>query len=370
MDNNYLGSTNEVSETAKGQFAAQEVMASTDVDPTTKDDECASVFQAEKNTKKAQKKKDKEGNKSKLNALQKAKENQNIQEQDQRNRRITKNTENLLKSIDQFVSKDLSGTIQERSQKLFEGSEKAYQSCFEELDLAANQKTLTADKINKTIAQFDDIAEQHNSLQIVIDVWERKLTNLKSLEQNLPSEKEVGAQARQQDQEAVQQQIQELEDNLDTLRQIQTDIMARNGARIEDSYKLAPLLREATAHYTHDVTLPPKTFNALILDKILPLKGEPVKTFDCLTQGFIEGINPASGSAIDHFKDNLNIVKNCLTQELQCCPDKAIASAVMNAIRSVEKFSTVQEQNVQLIIKLSSIVSLEPTVSEPKALTS
>ena len=167
MDSGYLDSTKEVSETAKGQFAAQEVVASTDVDPTTKDDECASVFQAEKNTKKTQKKKDKEGNKTKLNALQKAKENQNIQEQDQRNRRITKNTERLLHSISQFVSKDLSGTIQERSQKLFDGSEKAYQDCFEELDLAVRQKTCTPDKIAKTIERFEDIAEQHNALQIL-----------------------------------------------------------------------------------------------------------------------------------------------------------------------------------------------------------
>ena len=69
MDNGYFSSANEVSESAKGQLGAQEVVASTDVDPTTKDDECASVFQAEKNTKKAQKKKDKEGSKARLPPL-------------------------------------------------------------------------------------------------------------------------------------------------------------------------------------------------------------------------------------------------------------------------------------------------------------
>ena len=233
--------------------------------------------------------------------------------------------------------------------------------------MAVRQKTCTPDKIAKTIERFEDIAEQHNALQIIIDVWERKLTNLKSLAQSLPSEKEVGAQARQQDQEEVQQQIQELERNLDTIRQAQSDLMMQQGARIEDSYKLAPLLREATAHYTHDITLPPKDFVALILDKILPLKGDPAKTFDCLTQGLIDGLDPSSGSAIDHFNHNLDIVKNCLTQELQCCSDKAISAAILNAVRSVEKFGTVQKLNAELIDKLSSVVSFanfNPTASE------
>lgn len=363
MDSGYLGSANEISETAKGQLGSQEVLASTDVDPTTKDDECASVFQAEKNTKKAQKKKDKEGTRAKLSELQKAKESQNINEQDQRNRRITKNTAMRLASIGQLVSRDLSETIQERSQKLFDGSEEAYQKCFEALEQATLEKSCTPDKIAKTIAQFEDIAEQHNALQIIIDVWERKLTNLKSLAQSLPTEKELDAQARQQDQEALQQQIAELEHNLDTLQQVQTDLMARNGARIEDSYTLAPLLREATAHYTHDITLPPKSFNALILDKILPLRGDPAKTFDCLTQGLIEGLATSSGPAIDHFSHNLDVIKTCLTQELQCCPDKAISTAILNTIRGVEKFGTVQELNTGLVTKLSTVVSMKALTS-------
>ncbi|MGX8716658.1 MAG: hypothetical protein ACSW8C_01555 [bacterium] len=359
MDGGYIGSASEISETAKGQLGAQEVIASTDVDPTTKDDECASVFQAEKNTKKAQKKKDKEKSKTKLNELQKIKENQNINEQDQRNRRITKNTAMQLASISQLVSRDLSETIQERSQKLFDGSEKTYQKCFEELEQATLEKTCTPDKIAKTIGQLEDIAEQHNALQIIIDVWERKLTNLKGLAQSLPTEKELDAEARQQDQEALQQQIAELENNLDTVKQVQTDLMARNGARIEDSYTLAPLLREATAHYTHDITLPPKSFNELILDKILPLRGDPAKTFDCLTQSLIEGLNPSSGSAIEHFTHNVDVVKTCLTQELQCCPDKAVATAILNTLRGVQKLGTVQDLNVSLVTKLSTVVPLE-----------
>ena len=356
MDSGILGSANEASQATKGQFGAQNVAANTDVDPTTKDDECASVFQAEKNTKKAQKKKDKEGSKAKLNALQKAKENQNIQEQDQRNRRITKNTERLLHSISQFVSKDLSATIQERSQKLFDGTEKAYQDCFDEIEQAAQRGSCSNDKISQTLKRFEDIAEQHNALQIIVDVWERKLTNLKGLAQKLSSEKDVDPQASRQDQEEVQKQIRELENNLNSVQQVQTDLMAQNGARIEDSYKLAPLLREVTAHYTHDITLPPKTFNALILDMVLPLKGDPAKTFDCLTRNLIDGIDPSVGSAIDHFNKNLDVVKKCLSQELQCCPNPNISSAIMNTIRSVEKLDTVQGLNVQLLTKLNQVI--------------
>ena len=351
MDSNYLGTTNEVSGTTKGQFAAQEVAVSQEVDPSTKDDECASVFQAEKNTKKAQNKKDKEGNKTKLNAIQKAKENQNIQEQDQRNRRITKNTENLLKSIGQFVSKNLSGTIQERSQKLFAGSEKAYQECFEALKQAR-----TPNEISKAFGRFNDVAEQHNALQIYVQVRERELTELKKLLQNLPSGKDVDTQAKQQDEAALKEQIQELEKALDTIKKAQTDLMAQHGARIEDSYKLAPLLRETTAHYTHDITLPPKALCALILDQILPLKGDNAKTFDCLLQGLNLNLSNGADTDIAHFKQNLKIIESCLTQELQSCPNIAISAAILNMLRNLQKIDTIQLLNAGLISLLAEIL--------------
>ena len=363
--NIYPSDLEKANQKEEGQFKALNINATQDVDPSTKDDECASVFKAEKDANKAQKTKSKEDNKNRLNALQKIKENQNINEQDQRSHRISKATEKMLESISKFVSKNLSETIQERSQKLFDGSEEAYQKCFEELEQATLEKACTPDKIAKTIGQFEDIAEQHNALQIVIDVWERKLTNLKGLAKSLSSEKEVDAQSRQQDQEALQQQIAELEHNLDTIKQVQTDLMARNGARIEDSYTLAPLLREATAHYTHDITLPPKSFNALILDVILPLRGDPAKTFDCLTQSLIEGLAPSSGSAIDHFTHNMDVVKTCLTQELQCCPDKAVATAILNTLRGIQKLGTVQDLNVGLVTKLFTIVFLTSLETKP-----
>ena len=359
MGSGYMDSAKEVSETTKGQFGAQEVTVSQDVDPTTKDDECASVFQAEKNTKKAQKKKDKEG-KTKLNALQKTKENQNINEQDQRGRRISKATEKRLASLGQFTSKDLSGTIQERSQKLFDGNEKNYQECFEELDLAVRQKTLTPNKISQATQRFDDVAEQHNALQITIEVWERKLSNLKNLKQGVSSEKDIDAQTKQQDQEEIQQQIQELENALDGIKKSQGDLMNLKEARdhIIWSYETAPLLRKITASIVNDITLNPKSYNALLLDKLLPLKGDPAKTFDCLTQGLIDGVDLPVSTSIEHFNNNLGVFKSCLSQELKCCPDKNTSAAILNSIRSIEKFDTVQKLNTGFINKLSSVVLL------------
>ena len=128
--------------------------------------------------------------------------------------------------------------------------------------------------------------------------------------------------------------------------------MLTAGNRIEDSYKLAPLLRETTAHFTHDVSLPPKAFNALILDQILPLKGDIIKTFNCLTQGFIENISDNNTKdRIQHFSDNISIIKQCLNNELKCCPDPKIASAVLNACRSAEKLESIHNLHEQVLIQ-------------------
>ena len=370
--NNKIDSVSNDFKTQEGIFKYENINVSINVDPSTKDDEVASTFQAEKNTKKAQKKKDKEGNKAKLNALQKAKENQNINEQDQRSRRISKATEKRLASLGQFTSKDLSGTIQERSQKLFDGNEKNYQECFEELDLAVRQKTLTPDKIAQATKRFDDVAEQHNALQITIEVLERKLSNLKKLKQGVSSEKDIDAQTKQQDQEEIQKQIQELENALDGIKKSQGDLMNLKEARdhIIGSYETAPLLRKITASIVNDITLNPKSYNALLLDKLLPLKGDPAKTFDCLTQGLIDGVDLPVSTSIEHFNNNLGVFKSCLSQELKCCPDKNTSAAILNTIRSIEKFDTVQKLDVQLITKLSSVVPFETPTSEIETPTS
>ena len=361
QENIYTNNLGKANQKEEGQFKALNISATQDVDPSTKDDECASVFKAEKDANKAQKTKSKEDNKNRLNALQKIKENQNINEQDQRSHRISKATEKMLESIGKFVSKNLSETIQERSQKLFDGSEKAYEECFEAL-----KKAIASEEIAKAIGRFKDVPEQHNALQIYIQVRERELAELKKLLQNLPSEKELGAQTKQQDQELLQKQIQELEKALNNIKKAQGDLMARHGARIEDSYKLAPLLREVSAFYPNGTPLPPKTLCALILDQILPLKGDAEKTFACLMQGL--GLNLSNGANIDieRFKHNLKIIASCLTQELQSCPNTAIAAAILNTLRNLQKIDTIQKLNAGLIALLAEILYFKDKKSKLK----
>lgn len=338
---------------------------SNNVDASTKDDEVASAFKSEENTaKKNKEKKEEEAQKNRINATQKTANTKNVNHQDQRNRRVSKSTQLRLQIISEFASKDLSETITERSGKLFEGSEEAYKGCFEELDQANSRKNCTPDTVAKAINRFDDIAEKHNALQITVDVWERKLARLKDDLKNLRNKKESNPQAQaqsQRDQEYIQGQIEELEKNINTVQEAQINLMAEHGDRIEDSYKLAPLLREVFSQNgaLKESGLTPKSFNALILDKVLPLKGDLVKTFECLTHGLIEELPPSSGSPIEQFKNNLDILKRCLSQELSSCPDESISAAILNSIRSTEKLETIQIANLILITKLSSVVSYQ-----------
>ena len=339
-----------VSETQIGKLDNQTVQVATDeVDPSTKDDECMSGFMAQKQTKKAQHKKGLRNSRKPLNGVREAADSKKVNEQDARSKRITKQTEARLSMINSQMQKDLQGTIQERSNALFSGSEEKYESCFQKLEELSLQKKCTEATVKDALKAFDDVAEQHNALQIVRDVWERKLANLKKFADERPSSssKEPQSEAEQQQ---IQQQIRALEAQIGELDKVRTQLLNKHGDRIMDSYQLAPLLREVTAHFTHDVTLPPKDFNALILDKLLPLKGNPLQTFQLLTQNLIDGFNDTR-SAFEHFSENLSVVTRCLTSELQSCPEPSIASAIVNACRTTEKLGTIQDLNVQLMQK-------------------
>ena len=347
-----FGESSSISSTKQaGQLDNQQIIANTEVDASTKDDECMSSFQAEKKQKKAVKK-EKDKNISFKN-IQASKGTQKAQERDYRSKRLTRQTEARLQLINNNSSNDLKNTIQERSNALFSGSEEKYQNCFDILEKAIAQKICNRETIENTLRTFNDVAEQHNALQIAKDVFERKLANLKDLAENLRNQEKESDEAKN-DYHQLQDQIKNLEESLDNISEAQTNLMAKNGNRIADSYVLAPLIRETTAHFTHDVKLPPKDFNALLLDKILPLKGDVIQTFNCLTEGFIENLSKnelASKSAINHFKDNLSIVLTGLNQELKSCPDPQISSAIINACRSAEKLGTIQELNTQILQK-------------------
>ncbi len=350
----YTDASSSSEKVISGELDSQEVQTSTEVDASTKDDELMSNIQSEKNSKKAIKKQ-KNKEQKKLSKVDQTDDSKKVNEQDQRSKRISKQTETRLNLINSTTNQDLQSTIEKRSNALFSGSEQKYSACFDTLDKSNMEQKLDSDAVENALKKFDDIAEQHNALQIIKDVWERKLSNLKKFSQELKF-----AEKRDDDPDAfsnhdysqLQKQIQQLENSLNILSQTQDKIMLTAGNRIEDSYKLAPLLRETTAHFTHDVSLPPKAFNALILDQILPLKGDIIKTFNCLTQGFIENISDNNTKdRIQHFSDNISIIKQCLNNELKCCPDPKIASAVLNACRSAEKLESIHNLHEQVLIQ-------------------
>ena len=350
----YTDASSSSEKVISGELDSQEVQTSTEVDASTKDDELMSNIQSEKNSKKAIKKQ-KNKEQKKLSKVDQTDDSKRVNEQDQRSKRISKQTEVRLNLINSTTNQDLQSTIEKRSNALFSGSEQKYSACFDTLDKSNMEQKLDSDAVENALKKFDDIAEQHNALQIIKDVWERKLSNLKKFSQELKF-----AEKRDDDPDAfsnhdysqLQKQIQQLENSLNILSQAQDKIMLKAGNRIEDSYKLAPLLRETTAHFTHDVSLPPKAFNALILDQILPLKGDIIKTFNCLTQGFIENISDNNTKdRIQHFSDNISIIKQCLNNELKCCPDPKIASAVLNACRSAEKLESIHNLHEQVLIQ-------------------
>jgi len=194
---------------------------------------------------------------------------------------------------------------------------------------------------------FEDSAEQHNALQIVLDVWERKLTQLEQFSEEM-KQVDKSTTYSQDSQDHVNQQADNLKKSIKSIRSEQDRLMGIDRNRIEDSYVLAPLLRETTAHLTHSITLPPKDFNALILDKILPLKGDAMKVFDCLLGNLVEHFEDRR-TAVVHFSDNLSIVMKCLSSELKSCPEPSIASAIGNTCRTVEKLGTVQNINEQMV---------------------
>ena len=125
-----------VSETQIGKLDNQTIQVATDeVDPSTKDDECMSGFRAQKQTKKAQHKKGLQNTaRKRVGDVQKSADPKKVNEQDARSKRIAKQTEARLSIINSQMQKDLQGTIQERSNALFSGSEEKYEACFQKLE--------------------------------------------------------------------------------------------------------------------------------------------------------------------------------------------------------------------------------------------
>ena len=354
---NTIGDADGVStENQTGKLNGEKVVIEVIVDASTKDDEVASYIIAVKTTKKElEEKTNKEQQKAKLNKVDATKDAENVNEQQQQGKRISKQVEVRLKIINKNTNEDLQNTINQRSYSLFSGSEDKYRECCNKFNALLEKGASSPEEFEELLNTFDDVAEQHNALQITKDVWERKLTGLKTLAKET-RERAVGedstqSQEQENDYKQLQQQIKKLESNIENLNSIQDKLMLENGNRIEDSYKLAPLLREVTANLVHDIALPPKSFNEIILDKVLPLNGDPVKTFECLCENFIENNKTAKniGESISCFENNLFIIRECLKHELKTCQDTKVSFAIVNVCRASEKLEAVNNENIMVV---------------------
>lgn len=362
-DQAYMGTVGDAdgvsTDTQIGNLNGQNVAIDKSSDPTTKDDEVASNIKAEKDTQRAiknDKAKEKEKEKQ-LKRVQSLEDTKYISEQQQQGERISKQTEARLRVINENTQEASNEIINTRSKSLFDGKDK-YIQCYNKFNELLDQDNTVPKDFEELIKKsFNDVAEQHNALQIIKDVWELKLANLKALAKaKKPRETSVGedskeSQEQENDYKQIKQQVTTLEKNIEDLKGVQGKMFHANKNRIEDSYKLAPLLREVSANMNHDISLPPKSFNELILDKILPHKGEPIKTFECLCENLVEN-NKAeknTSEAIACFANNLVIIGECLKLELKTCPSPKIAFAIVNVLRTAEKLEAIQNYNKEVV---------------------
>lgn len=345
-----------------------------DVDPTTKDDEVASGIKSEKETQKANNNKSKEEQKKKINAALKKEAAQDVNEQQQQGKRISKNTERILNSISQFTKKDSEGSIKERSNKLFSGSEGKYEKFFNTLNqcdvLKSDEKGGTwevkaLDKASilatlRNQSGLKDVAEQHNALQIVADTWERKLTKLQELKRDkFPNRN--NSKEEQSEYKNLENQINQFEKNLDEVKAAQGDLLARNKDRIESSYVLAPLLREVTANMTGNVEVAPKNLHDLVLDEILPLGGDDKKLFQCLNQNLTKlfSANGNERAGYNNFLDNIDRALMSLRDHTNAIPSNTLPSSVLGAIintsRTIEKLANMHSLNTNLVTLVANM---------------
>jgi len=180
---NTVGDADGVStENQTGKLNGEKVVIEMIVDASTKDDEVASYIIAVKTTKKElEEKTNKEQQKAKINKVDATKDAENVNEQQQQGKRISKQVEVRLKIINQNTNEDLQTTINQRSYSLFSGSEDKYRECCNKFNALLEKGASSPKDFKELLKTFDDVAEQHNALQITKDVWERKLTGLKNL---------------------------------------------------------------------------------------------------------------------------------------------------------------------------------------------
>lgn len=357
-----------------------------DVDPTTKDDEVMSNVKSEQETKKNQSKKDKKDRKTGLNsAVSQANKGKSTEGAAEQNAHVKRTIKQIAQRLEKQSQERVEYNASDRSSKLFPESEEDYKQSFDALNkLPANASAQTF--LDNVFKVFADVAEQHNAFQVALQSWTDELAllqggqiadtqnpghyrsvkgQLKEVNDRLSALGEdsspSSAQERkdlQVERDVISARIGELEAKLATLNKASGHLMDTQGARIGDSYRLAPELRKNAGSSPQKQLDTPKDLNAIILDKILPLGKDMSKMFNSVSSEFFN--DPSNGgdthSQVERFTANLWLIEKTLGNELnnlqsinQYGDSKDIAKAIMDSIQAVREFGSVFASNESML---------------------
>ncbi|MDR1254790.1 MAG: hypothetical protein LBJ78_02030 [Puniceicoccales bacterium] len=382
-----LGASESSSVSKTGNLGGDNVIASNDVDPSTKDDEMGSEIQSKKDATEA---KIKEGKRNKgtsaASRLEKPKESEKLNEQNKDVRRRSKEAELRQKS-----QARLGSHVSDRSGKLFddEQSREKYEKYFNALDELSIDAPPS--EFLKKVSGFTDVAEQHNALQVARQSWTEELAYLQGRQiadnQNPGHHRSVQGELNEvnakldalgkdssklstkegvkeketleAERDAISGRIKDLEAKLATLNKASGHLMDTQGARIDDSYRLAPELRKyADASPNKSLNSTPKDLNAIILDEILPSGKDMNKMFDVVVNKFLNDPSNRSTahSQIERFTANVWLIEQALTSELnnlkvidQYGDSKDISKAIMDAIQGMRELASVCASNESML---------------------
>ncbi|MDR0755470.1 MAG: hypothetical protein LBE99_00955 [Puniceicoccales bacterium] len=379
----------------EGNLNGLNVSVNADVDPTTKDDEVMSNVKSEQETKKSQaKKSEKETRKGLNSAVSQANQGKSTEGATEQNAHVKR----MIKQINQRLEKQSQERVEynasDRSNKLFPESEEVYKQAFDALNrLPTNASPQTF--LQNVFELFADVAEQHNSLQVAQQTWMDELALLqggqiadtqtpghhRSVKSQLneindrlsalgKDSSASGAQERenlQVERDVISARIAELEAKLATLNKASGHLMDTQGARISDSYRLAPELRKNAGTSPKVQSNTPKTLNAIILDKILPFGKDMGKMFNSVSNEFFN--NPSNGSdthsQVESFIANLLLIEQALTSELnnlqsinQYGDSKDIAKSIMDSVQAIRELGSVFAINESTLQNMQRALAL------------
>ncbi|MDR0392976.1 MAG: hypothetical protein LBH52_01965 [Puniceicoccales bacterium] len=370
-----------------GSFDGQTVTVSADVDPTTKDDEVMSNVKSEQETKKKQAKKAEKDTRKGLNsAVGEANQVKSTEGAAEQNADVRRKQKEIAQRLEKQSQERVEYNASDRSSKLFPESEEVYKQAFKALnELPANASPQTF--LQNAFELFADVAEQHNAFQVAKQSWEDELAllqggqiadtqnpghyrsvqgQLKEVNDRLSALSKDPSESSAQEKEDLQVErdvisarIAELEVKLATLNKASGRLMDTQGARITDSYRLAPELRKHAGTSPKAQLLDtPKDLNAIILDKILPFGKDLEKIFNSVSNEFFN--DPANGSdthsQVERFTANLWLVETTLTNELnnlqsinQYGDSKDIAKAIMDSVQAMREMGSVFASNESML---------------------